>query len=93
MLRTLHYRAPSPRAKHYWAATRVGDAFHGRFAEAWLEVALRRKAKSTQQLCRRPPPPADSLAEWFKALASGASPSGRGLEPRSCHLRLHRQRR
>jgi hypothetical protein len=28
----------------------------------------------------------DSLAEWSKALASGASPQGRGFEPRSCHL-------
>ena len=27
----------------------------------------------------------DSLAEWSKALASGASPYGRGLEPHSCH--------
>ena len=28
----------------------------------------------------------DSLAEWSKALASGASPQGRGLEPHSCHI-------
>ena len=28
----------------------------------------------------------DSLAEWSKALASGASPKGRGFEPRSCHF-------
>ena len=28
----------------------------------------------------------DSLAEWSKALASGASPQGRGLEPHSCQL-------
>ena len=28
----------------------------------------------------------DSLAEWSKALASGASPEGRGFEPHSCHL-------
>ena len=27
----------------------------------------------------------DSLAKWSKALASGASPQGRGLEPHSCH--------
>ena len=27
----------------------------------------------------------DSLAEWSNALASGASPQGRGLEPHSCH--------
>ena len=27
----------------------------------------------------------DSLAEWSKALASGASPQGRGLEPTSYH--------
>ena len=26
----------------------------------------------------------DSLAEWSKALAPGASPQGRGLEPHSC---------
>ena len=31
----------------------------------------------------------DSLAEWSKALASGASPQGRGFEPHSCHLFLH----
>ena len=29
----------------------------------------------------------DSLAEWSKALASGASPQGRGFEPHSCHFR------
>ena len=28
----------------------------------------------------------DSLAEWSKALASGAGPQGRGLEPHSCHF-------
>ena len=28
----------------------------------------------------------DSLAEWSKALASGASPQGRGFEPHSCQL-------
>ncbi len=27
----------------------------------------------------------DSLAEWSKALAQGASPQGRGFEPHSCH--------
>jgi hypothetical protein len=27
----------------------------------------------------------DSLAEWSKALAPGASPQGRGFEPHSCH--------
>ena len=27
----------------------------------------------------------DSLAEWSKALASGASLQGRGFEPHSCH--------
>ena len=31
----------------------------------------------------------DSLAEWSKALASGASPQGRGFEPHSCHLSVH----
>ncbi len=30
----------------------------------------------------------DSLAEWSKALASGASPQGRGFEPHSCHQYL-----
>ena len=29
----------------------------------------------------------DGLAEWSKALASGASPKGRGFEPHSRHLR------
>ena len=29
----------------------------------------------------------DSLAEWSKALAQGASPQGRGFEPHSCHFR------
>ena len=28
----------------------------------------------------------DSLAEWCKALAQGASPQGRGFEPHSCHF-------
>ena len=28
----------------------------------------------------------DSLAEWSKALALGASPQGRGSEPHSCHF-------
>ena len=28
----------------------------------------------------------DSLAEWSKALAPGASPHGRGFEPHSCHF-------
>ena len=28
----------------------------------------------------------DSLAEWSKALAPGASPKGRGFEPHSCHF-------
>ena len=27
----------------------------------------------------------DTLAEWSKALASGASPQGRGFEPHRCH--------
>jgi hypothetical protein len=31
----------------------------------------------------------DSLAEWSKALASGASPQGRGFEPHSCHMKNH----
>ena len=32
----------------------------------------------------------DSLAEWSKALAQGASPQGRGFEPHSCHFKLYR---
>ena len=50
----------------------------------------------------RPPVPAifkfqndelhDSLAEWSKALASGASPQGRGLEPHSFHHAHHHHR-
>ena len=32
--------------------------------------------------------PQDSLAEWSKALAPGASPQGRGLEPHSCHVNM-----
>ena len=34
----------------------------------------------------------DSLAEWSKALASGASPQGRGLEPHSCQPAQRRDR-
>ena len=34
----------------------------------------------------------DSVAEWSRALASGASPQGRGLEPHSCQLAHKRQR-
>ena len=30
----------------------------------------------------------DGLAEWSKALASGASPQGRGFEPHSCQQSL-----
>ena len=30
----------------------------------------------------------DSLAEWSKALAPGASPKGRGFEPHSCHFHI-----
>ena len=30
----------------------------------------------------------DSLAEWSKALASGASPQGRGFEPHSCQFSI-----
>ena len=38
----------------------------------------------------RPRLGSDSLAEWSKALAQGASPQGRGLEPHSCHaFRCH----
>ena len=40
-------------------------------------------AISSTSLCKQ-----DSLAEWSKALASGASPQGRGFEPHSCHVRI-----
>ena len=40
-------------------------------------------SSSTACLCTQ-----DSLAEWSKALASGASPQGRGFEPHSCHFRI-----
>ena len=40
-------------------------------------------AISSTSLCKQ-----DSLAEWSKALASGASPQGRGFEPHSCHFRI-----
>jgi len=51
-----------------------------RFHLVWLDLA-------------EPPAPGqvywtklqDSLAEWSKALASGASPQGCGFEPHSCH--------
>ena len=33
----------------------------------------------------------DSLAEWSKALAQGASPQGRGFEHHSCHIATHTQ--
>ena len=35
----------------------------------------------------------DNLAEWSKALASGASPQGRGFDPHSCHFFLYAQLR
>ena len=44
----------------------------------------RRKARRAPRLRERLPQ--DSLAEWSKALASGASPQGRGFEPHSCHF-------
>ena len=34
----------------------------------------------------------DSLAEWSKALASGASPQVRGFEPHSCHSCIKERR-
>ena len=37
---------------------------------------MRRQRPSSTSLCKQ-----DSLAEWSKALASGASPQGRGFEP------------
>ena len=40
-------------------------------------------AKDFASLCKQ-----DSLAEWSKALASGASPQGRGFEPHSCHCHV-----
>ena len=40
---------------------------------------------STTMICFARRKKHDSLAEWSKALASGASPQGRGFEPHSCH--------
>ena len=47
-----------------------------------LESRKHRRSSADDQstIARR-----DSLAEWSKALASGASPKGRGFEPHSCH--------
>ena len=50
---------------------RRGSTGHPRAAAVW------QPAGAAQQ---------DSLAEWSKALASGASPQGRGFEPHSCHI-------
>ena len=55
-------------------------------------------SQGSKQLRKAPPQKqksklcTDSLAEWSKALASGASPQGRGLEPHSCQLAHKRQR-
>ena len=46
----------------------------------------RLRAASAPNAATHPPHEHDSLAEWSKALASGASPKGRGFEPHSCHL-------
>ena len=45
----------------------------------------RHVAKHIASLCKQ-----DSLAERSKALASGASPQGRGFEPHSCHILILR---
>ena len=44
------------------------------------------RCRAVPKFSARPPAEQDSLAEWSKALASGASPQGRGFEPHSCHL-------
>ena len=48
---------------------------HRPAAERW--PSERRAVPRTEQ---------DTLAEWSKALASGASPQGRGFEPHRCHF-------
>ena len=54
----------------------------GQFWAAFEGAALRARAASGAAHLT---PSHDSLAEWSKALASGASPKGRGFEPHSCH--------
>ena len=48
--------------------------------------SLRRLAKLADGHALKTADKHDSLAEWSKALASGASPQGRGFEPHSCHF-------
>ena len=62
----------------------------GAIRKASSKPASRRTTHATTGLrCRAPQSKApawrDSLAEWSKALAQGASPQGRGFEPHSCH--------
>ena len=45
----------------------------------------RLRAASAPNAATHPPHEHDSLAEWSKALASGASPKGRGFESHRCH--------
>ena len=51
-------------------------------------LSCRRMNRSAQSLTDQHQRPfgQDSLAEWSKALAPGASPQGRGFEPHSCHF-------
>ena len=58
-------------ATQHWVATRAGAAVT-RFDEAWLEVIRHRKSRRVARMCGKSL--TDSLAEWSKALASGASP-------------------
>ena len=60
------------------AATPVGKALPP------TAGAAPRSVVSVDWLTRRRCARQDSLAEWSKALASGASPQGRGFEPHSC---------
>ena len=55
-------------------------------------LSCRRMNRSAQSLTDQHQRPfgQDSLAEWSKALAPGASPQGRGFEPHSCHFSFTR---
>ncbi len=63
----------SRRASHSDAKLQAARVFCGRHV---CPLSMSKPCHSSQ----------DSLAEWSKALASGASPQGRGFEPHSCHL-------
>ena len=75
-------RAPRAFTVGSWAqGTARGSSRAGRRPAPGWSGGLPIASLSLQQY-----PTQDSLAEWSKALASGASPQGRGLEPHSCHL-------